>query len=143
VDNTGGYGGGWIDQLRVLGFAPIAVEYAGHDQDRRFANKRSAMWWRMAEWIKAGGALPQDKRLLAELIEPRYTHQKNSDRWILEPKEKVKDRLGRSPDRADALAQTFASPVAPRSMEPTYPGHGPYANGGRQRVKWNNPWADA
>ena len=31
---------------------------------------------------------------------------------MLTPKEEIKDKLGRSPDMADALALTFARPVA-------------------------------
>ena len=33
-------------------------------------------------------------------------------RMVLEPKDKIKERLGASPDIADALALTFAAPVA-------------------------------
>ena len=34
---------------------------------------------------------------------------------MLTPKEEIKDKLGRSPDTADALALTFARPVALKS----------------------------
>lgn len=33
-------------------------------------------------------------------------------RIVLEPKDKIKERLGASPDIADALALTFAAPIA-------------------------------
>ncbi len=115
VDNTGGFGGGWIDQLVALGKAPIPVEFAGKPRDPRFANKRSEMWWDMAEWVKGGGAIPKScNEIVAELTVPTYTFK--GDKLILEPKVDVKARLGRSPDIADALAMTFASPVA--TMKP-------------------------
>jgi hypothetical protein len=56
------------------------------------------------------GALPDCPELVAELTEPTYTFK--GDRLILEPKDDVKDRIGRSPDIADALALTFAAPIA-------------------------------
>ena len=110
IDNTGGFGGGWIDQLQDLGFSPIAVHYAGSANDARYFNKRAEMWFGMCEWVKAGGALPPIDDLVAELSTPTYFFK--GDKLQIEPKEQVKARLGRSPDLADALAQTFAQPVA-------------------------------
>lgn len=112
VDNTGGFGGGWIDQLKNLGRDPIAVHFAGKALDARYANKRAEMWFLMAEWIKAGGAIPDVPGLAAELTTPTYSFK--GDQFLIEPKEDVKKRLGRSPDLADALALTFAFPVAPK-----------------------------
>ena len=111
IDNTGGFGGGWIDQLQLLGHAPLPVHYAGRANDQRYVNKRAEMWFEMCEWIKAGGTLPPVDELVAELTTPTYTFR--GDKLMLEPKDQVKERLGRSPDLADALAQTFAEVVAP------------------------------
>lgn len=111
VDNTGGFGGGWIDQLRMLGRSPVAVHFASKASDPRYANKRAEMWFRMAEWVKGGGALPNAPGLAAELTTPTYSFK--GDQLLMEPKEDIKKRLGRSPDLADALALTFAQPVTP------------------------------
>ena len=117
VDNTGGFGGGWIDQLRVLGKSPIAIHFAGKATDGRYANKRAEMWFAMAQWVKDGGALPPIPELVGELTTPTYAFK--GDQVIIEPKDQVKARLGRSPDYADALALTFAHPVepAPRGID--------------------------
>ncbi len=125
VDNTGGFGGGWIDQLSNLGHAPIPVHFAGEPMDRRYANKRAEILFLLAEWVKNGGALPTKDatgrsikaELLAELTTPTYSFK--GDRLLVEPKEEIKKRLGRSPDLADALALTFTAPVAagPRTPE--------------------------
>lgn len=109
IDNTGGFGGGWIDQLNVLGHTPIGIHFAGKAIDPRYENKRAEMWFLMAEWIKGGGALPNIPELIGELITPTYSFK--GDKLLIEPKEKIKARLGRSPDYADALALTFAQPV--------------------------------
>lgn len=109
VDNTGGFGGGWVDQLSVLGLKCSPIHFAGSASDGRYANKRAEMWFLMAEWVKAGGALPDLPELVEELTAPTYTFQ--GDRLLLEPKDDIKERIGRSPDHADALALTFAHPV--------------------------------
>jgi hypothetical protein len=112
IDNTGGFGGGWIDNLYLLGHSPIGVHFAAKAGDARYANKRAEMWFKMAEWIKAGGALPKIPGLVAELTTPTYSFK--GDQFLMEPKEQIKKRLGRSPDLADALALTFAYPVVPK-----------------------------
>jgi hypothetical protein len=109
VDATGGWGWGVIDFHRQLGRDPIPVEFSAKSSSDRFANKRTEMWFAMAQWIKEGGALPEVPELVAELSTPTYTFK--GDRLLLEPKEQIKERLGRSPDFADALALTFAQPV--------------------------------
>lgn len=109
IDNTGGFGGGWIDQLRLLRHQPTAIHFAGKADDPRYVNKRAEMWFRMCQWIKDGGALPESPELLAELTTPTYFFK--GDRFQVEDKDQVKARLGRSPDLADALGLTFAAEV--------------------------------
>lgn len=106
VDGTGGWGSGVIDSLTVAGHTPFEVQFAGRADDPRFYNKRTEMWWRMAEWVKKGGALPRDPQLQRELTEPLYYYQDGKIR--LEEKDQIKKRLGFSPDRADSLGLTFA-----------------------------------
>lgn len=113
VDGTGGYGAGVIDRLRQLGYTPIEVQFGGKANDPRFLNKRAEMWWGVKEWLEAGGALPDEMELVRELAAPTYEFDRTRGVFRLEPKEDVKERIGRSPDIADALALTFAQPVAP------------------------------
>ena len=117
VDDTGGFGAGWIDRLQDLGRTPIGVGFANRaTDDARFANKRAEMYFDFVDWIKAGGALPPETdpgmtELLASLTQTTYTFEKRSSRLILEPKDVVKAKLGYSPDEADACALTFAEPI--------------------------------
>jgi len=113
VDNSGGFGGGWLDQLVTLGRNPSGVHFAASADDPRYANKRSEMYFRLAEWIKNGGCLPAScTELVGELTSTIYYFK--GDKLALIDKDQIKAMLGRSPDRADALALTFAYPVAPR-----------------------------
>lgn len=109
VDNTGGFGSAWIACLKLLGKQPVPITFSSKPIKPIYANKRAEMYDEMANWIKGGGALPNDEELLQELCAITYTHK--ADRLILEDKELIKQRIGRSPDKADALALTFAMPV--------------------------------
>lgn len=111
IDGTGGYGSGVIDQLLQAGHSPVEVQFAGKSIDDRYANKRAEMWFLMADWVKRAGALPNMPELKKELCAPTYTF--HSGKFLLEPKEQIKKRLGFSPDLADALCLTFAMPEAP------------------------------
>lgn len=114
IDNTGGFGSGWLDQLRELGRGPIGIHFAGKPhKPERFANKRAEMYFDLCEWIKEGGALPECDELISALTSTTYSFTKNN-LMILEPKEVVKSKLnGASPDEADAAALTFAELVSP------------------------------
>ncbi len=108
VDGTGGFGSGVIDSLIIAGHTPIEVQFAGKANDPRYYNKRSEIWFLMAEWIRRGGSIPNIPELITELTAPTYTL--NKGKFFLEPKDQIKDRIGVSPDYADALAITFAIP---------------------------------
>jgi len=114
VDDTGGWGASWIDTLRTLGHAPIGIGFASRPNDGRYDNKRTEMYFEAVQWIKNGGAIPDIPELVAALSQTTYSFR--GDRLLLEPKEQVKQRLGYSPDDADALALTFAQSVAARPV---------------------------
>ncbi len=117
IDDTGGFGAGWIDQLRLLKRNPIGIGFAtkAHDPERYY-NKRSEMHFDCVEWIKRGGALPNDPQLTAALTSTTYTFR--DSRLLIEPKESVKAKIGYSPDALDSLCLTFAEPVI---LQPAVP----------------------
>jgi phage terminase large subunit len=111
IDDTGGWAGGVVDNCRLAGVDLYPINFSGKATDPRYLNKRAEMWFAMAAWIKAGGALPPVEALVAELTTPTYTFHQG--RFQLEEKDQVKVKLGRSPNYADALALTFAIPDMP------------------------------
>jgi hypothetical protein len=114
VDSTGGFGAGWIDQLKVLGHAPVGIHFNETAlKTERYVNKRTEMMFEMVDWIKRGGAIPNDDRLAAALTQTTYIFRK--DRVLIEPKDNVKRKIGYSPDEMDAAILTFAAPVAPKT----------------------------
>jgi len=112
VDATGGYGVGVVDAMRQTNYDPIEVYFSGKALDGRYFNKRSEMYFELAKWVKAGGALPPDQELAEELVATTYVFQ--GDKFRLCDKDDIKETLGRSPDKADAAALTFAFPVVKR-----------------------------
>lgn len=112
VDNTGGYGAGVVDALRGLGFNATPVGFAEKALDGRYANRRSEMLYKLAEWVKESGAITGSgdvEDLVGELCSLEYESYR--DRLQVVPKDDIKAVLGRSPDMADGLALTFAAPV--------------------------------
>jgi hypothetical protein len=65
----------------------------------------------MREWLMTG-AIPNDAELQTDLISPEYTYHPTSNKLQLEGKDHMKSRGLASPDVAEALAMTFAQPVA-------------------------------
>lgn len=108
VDDTGHWGHGVLDQLIVGGYSPMPVVFHAKALNPRYANRRAEMWIEMANWVKRGGRLPKLPSLVGELTVPTYTFHNGAQ--IIEEKDQIKKRLGRSPDVADALALTFAMP---------------------------------
>lgn len=113
VDATG-IGWGVVDRLHQLGYQNVIAVQVGEtaDQPERFKNKRAELWFRMREWLKGGGCLPEDRELETELTEPEYGFD-DKMRYELESKDDMKARDLASPDGADGVALTFTSPVAP------------------------------
>lgn len=115
VDTTFQWGKGVVDQLLAAGFPCVEVNYAGRANNPRFANIRSEMYWNGAEAIKGGAVLPHIPELIPELTEVTYTLTPKGQ-FLLEPKELLKERIGLSPDMADAYMQTYTIPEQPGEM---------------------------
>ncbi len=117
-----GAGSGVIDRLRQLSYDVIEIPFGGKAmKPEQYINRRSEMWWLMKQWIEEGGAIPNDVALKQELATPIYWYD-NVGRRVLESKDQIKKRLqgAGSPDLADALALTFALPVAKKVPEDIY-----------------------
>lgn len=110
-DDTVGWAHGAIDVRRTNGASPIPVSMDRPAFDPRYFNMRAYCWMQMADWVKKGASLPNVPELIPELTTPTYTFK--SGKFIIEPKDLIKTRLGRSPNYADALSLTFAAPEMP------------------------------
>lgn len=115
--DVGGIGAGIYDRLVELGFDDrvTAVNFGGGASDqRRYFNKRCEMWGEMADWFDdpITPSVPDDDQLHADLTTVSGDRYSSNGQLKLQSKEEIKKELGRSPDDGDALALTFAEPVA-------------------------------
>lgn len=83
----------------------------------RFRNRRAEMYWRLREALDpttaAPIALPPDPELLADLAAVRYKVVTMGRLAALQmrSKDEIRETLGRSPDKGDAVAMTFADGI--------------------------------
>ena len=116
VDGAG-VGGGVVDQLRKMNVQNVfEINGANKSTDPQYANMRAQMWGNMKEAIDgATVCLPDDEDLRDDLVGLEYGYRITDNSILLERKEDAKKRGVASPDIADALALTYALPVAQRS----------------------------
>ncbi|QGP80013.1 terminase [Sphingobium sp. CAP-1] len=122
--DVGAMGAGVVDRLRqLLPDTPIIeVNFGGKGRDTEWAagvrirtvNKRTEIWCSMRGWLEYG-AIPDEQVIEDDLVGPEYGFDADQ-RVQLEKKDHMKARGLASPDDGDALATTFAEPVAPRQM---------------------------
>lgn len=135
------FGAAWYDWMIQSGFTSTRkVDFGGKPKDpRKFKNMRAEIYWEMCEWIKEGGKLPPIPEMVKGLTTMTYAYTLNGLIQV-EDKDQIKRRLGRSPDPEDALACTFAHPVAPKSEH--LPGtSGVTLPGQTQHCHEYDPWA--
>jgi phage terminase large subunit len=138
-DDTVGWAHGAVDFLRASGLSPYAIRFDNKQtSDDRYYNLRCEMWMKMADWVKAGGSLPPIPELVAEMTGPTYSFKEG--KLIIESKDQIKKRLGRSPDLADALALTFAIPDAPAGINRV--GNGMMSVSAPKKVQEYDPYAN-
>lgn len=77
---------------------------------RAYDRVRDELVASLADWIRDGGAIPTDLKLAGDMTSYRW-EPNPTGRSKLEDKLEIRKRLGRSPDRADALALSTWEPI--------------------------------
>lgn len=117
VDMGGGYGGDVTARLKENGVAYQAFNGSNKStaigaEGMRFVNARAEAWWKFRDELnpdREGGsviALPDDAELLADLATPKFDVKTSGIQ--IEGKDEIKKRLGRSPDKGDAVVMCLA-----------------------------------
>lgn len=131
VDMGGGYGGPLYEHLIANDVPALAYKGAlgstARTKDRQlsFFNKRTQAYWQFREALdpdQPNGspvALPPDPEIVAELVAPtvEYISHKGAMAIKLEEKEKVCAKLGRSPNKADAIVMAWADGLKQQNVQ--------------------------
>lgn len=133
IDMGGGYGGAASLRLSDNNIEAVAFNGANASLERTqdgaaltFVNKRAEAWWRLREALdpnQEGGsiiALPPDPELKSDLSAPTWMLKSNG--ILIESKEEIRKRIGRSPDRGDAVVMAWSEgQIAQRNAMLTMP----------------------
>lgn len=108
-----GVGAGVYDRLREQGMRVQAFNAAAKSNRKDstgelgYFNARAAAWGNLREMLDpSAGAelcLPDDDELLGDLTSPKMMEPMSGGKLKLESKDDIKERIGRSPDRGDAV----------------------------------------
>lgn len=117
--DEGGLGAGVVDRLKSLRFKVTGINFGSRATDpNKHFNMRCQMWDAAKDWLKRGAIAPgeagQVSTLRKDLIGPKHKYVGDSSQLYIERKEDMRKRGVASPNHGDALALTFAAPVARR-----------------------------
>ena len=130
--DVGGVGAGICDQLKHMGkpysgiaeevnfgsapFEPPPLDELGRPSGGPL-NRRAEMWMKSKAWLELEGGVqvPDSDSLQADACGPSYRYDALT-RIVLESKDDMRRRGALSPDEWDAVALTFARPVAPSNF---------------------------
>lgn len=111
-----GVGAGVYSRLAEQGYNAVSVNVSertdatDHSGKQLFANLRAYVWWCIREALDpaldAQLALPPDDELTGDLTAPMWWYQSNG-KIVVESKDDMRERIGRSPDKGDALCLAY------------------------------------
>lgn len=123
VDMGGGFGGAVTQRMRDNGIAFTGFNGANKSTAQTvgaaklsFYNKRAEAWWRFREALdpdQQGGSavmLPPDAELRAELAAPTWELKPTG--ILVESKDEIRKRIGRSTNKADAVVMALSEGTA-------------------------------
>jgi hypothetical protein len=108
VDGVG-VGAGTVNTLREYDLKYKGINLQGgaspariKDKAEQFNNLRTQMWWQCREDLRNNEiGMPNDTELIADLSAPKF--ETNNKVIIVEGKDEIKKRLGRSPNKGDSF----------------------------------------
>ncbi|CQR71371.1 hypothetical protein SOV_17300 [Sporomusa ovata DSM 2662] len=122
-----GYGTGIKSAGDTMGRKWVLVKFSSSSPDPGYLNMRAYIWGRMKSWIKEGGAIPEDSGLYDEIVSPE-TVPRTDGIIQLESKKDMKAKGLPSPNKADALALSFAYEIKKKERGPAGRSGARYAN---------------
>lgn len=123
IDTTNEHGA--VDRLHELGYKKVVrgIHFGEHATDpKRHRNKRTEMHIEFREWLQnEDSCIPDDQTLFAECGAIPKEKETSNNLQYLESKDTIKEKLGWSPNKLDAVVLTFAYPVRKKVMPKSEP----------------------
>jgi len=107
--DANGIGAGVYDNLKRrehIRAVEVNVSERAFDYEQ-YTQQRDELWFLMRDWLRAGGCIPANDKLRAQLVAPTYSFDK-AGRYKVESKKEIKERLKYSPDAADSACLAVA-----------------------------------
>jgi hypothetical protein len=134
IDAEGPIGGSLFGRFRAIAagarpgheFKVYGVRASNHAEREPdiFDRVRDELFANLAKWVRERGAIPADPLLEQELNAPNWAGNV-AGKLKLTPKDQLREILGRSPDRSDALALAVWKPISWNPSDPGPPGPEP------------------
>lgn len=115
--DTNGVGAGVFDRLKKIGRYSMPLNFGTRTDLKdtsgqiQFYNMRAAAWWKMRELLDPSRGsdimLPDDDEELATDLSTPHWKTVPGGKIVIEAKEDIKKRIGRSPDKGDACVLAF------------------------------------
>lgn len=122
IDNGRGFA--VVEEMQRRGFWNVyGVDFGGTPAEPQYANKKTEMFYRAFKAIRGGAKISADTELFQELSAHTVRMGERGKLTILE-KDKVKEKIRRSPDKADAFVLCHAFDVIPLDIHPFQSQHG-------------------
>lgn len=118
-----GYGTGVFSAGKSMNRTWQLIAFGGASPEPGYLNLRAYMWSQVKQWLRDGGAYPDDQCIYDDLVGPEYgvvATGANAGKTFLESKEDMKARGLPSPNDGDAIAISFAFPVQPKVQRDGY-----------------------
>lgn len=128
--DTIGEGAGVFSRLQEQGYSnAISCKYSEGAKglsditgQYKFSNMRSYLFWCVRDFLnpknKMNPAIPPNDKFMEEATATHWKFQSDGS-IIIEPKDEIKKRIGRSPDDFDSLANTFYPSFETNAVNPT------------------------
>ena len=123
-----GWNPGVVDNLKNLRYSNVVtgVNFANAAEDaEKYPNKRTEMWFRIADWVKDTPCSVEDnEELYSDLLCVKVRKLDGRGRILLLSKDEIRKETGVSPDLGDALALTFAFTLPNKQIRERYGNQG-------------------
>ncbi|WP_239405358.1 hypothetical protein [Frankia sp. Cj3] len=111
----------WLKDHKARGTRVVPIRFGeGSKEPDKYANTRAELWWGVGRLFSQGqswdlSAMDNPDTTCAQLCDPHW-HTGPGDRIVIESKDEIRKRTGRSPDNADALLLAYAGRGGPATI---------------------------